>query len=483
MSTTQTRTGPSANTRGTSTGGTTPAQAAGTPAPAPANNAPAPPQQNPGHPGGGGGGGPPGGGGGGGGGQPPPGGPPQGGAAGGNQAAPFALSPAMATAGQVLDYTTEAGQKLFNRATDSLYEDSTDLFDCQPEQLQDFIDRVKNKCIVHNFAALRQVPDTSTNPPTNRDVLTNHGVLSLEMCVAHANTYVNTQTRLAQDSFILGQCLMNSLSPAGRAKCAVWQEQYMPNGIIAGIPLLRVIIKVSSIDTNATAAYIRAQLSSLDQYMKDADSNILVFNQHVTNLVRQLEARRQRSDDILSNLFKGYKEAEDDEFVAYIKRKEEDYEEGNDPFTYEQLMQQAENKYKIRVQNKTWKAPSKQDEQLLALQAKVKQLESKRQKNPSTPKKDKEKQPKKKDKGKKIEYPAWVYKAPTDGKKSKVVEGKTYYWCKNHNDGKGMWVRHSPDQCRAKPSSNNKSEKDKRKLSFAKSLSAVTTGDDESDEE
>jgi hypothetical protein len=63
-------------------------------------------------------------------------------------------------------------------------------------------------------------------------------------------------------------------------------------------------------------------------------------------LIEGLSSRGETTHDLLTNLFKGYKAASDRQFIAYIKKKEDDYDEGNniDPTT---LMTLAANKYKI----------------------------------------------------------------------------------------------------------------------------------------
>ena len=55
----------------------------------------------------------------------------------------------------------------------------------------------------------------------------------------------------------------------------------------------------------------------------------------------------QETQDLLVNLFKGYKACKDAEFVDYIKKKEDLYEEGGE-VNYQQLMDWALNKFKTR---------------------------------------------------------------------------------------------------------------------------------------
>jgi hypothetical protein len=53
------------------------------------------------------------------------------------------------------------------------------------------------------------------------------------------------------------------------------------------------------------------------------------------------------------NLFKGYKACRDAEFVEYIKKKEDIYEEGGE-VEYNQLMDWAVNKFKARKEAGSW---------------------------------------------------------------------------------------------------------------------------------
>ena len=53
-------------------------------------------------------------------------------------AIPFSLVPAQATH-NVIDYCTREGQLLFRSATQNLYSESSEMFDCDPDRLMYFI--------------------------------------------------------------------------------------------------------------------------------------------------------------------------------------------------------------------------------------------------------------------------------------------------------------------------------------------------------
>jgi hypothetical protein len=81
--------------------------------------------------------------------------------------------------------------------------------------------------------------------------------------------------------------------------------------------------------------------------MRDLNLDFEKFNEHVIKLLEKLSARGEETQDLLVNLFKGYKQCKDPEFVDYIKKKEDFYEEGGD-VTYQHLMDWALNKFKAR---------------------------------------------------------------------------------------------------------------------------------------
>jgi hypothetical protein len=88
-------------------------------------------------------------------------------------------------------------------------------------------------------------------------------------------------------------------------------------------------------------------------------------------LIDFLPARGKTTQDLLTNLFKGYLSASDKVFVYYIGcRKLKKYEEG-DPTTADGLMEQADNKFKLLKVHNKWNAPSQEEEKILALEARV----------------------------------------------------------------------------------------------------------------
>jgi hypothetical protein len=120
----------------------------------------------------------------------------------------------------------------------------------------------------------------------------------------------------------------------------------------SGVALLKIIIRESHLDTNATTNQIQTKPSSLDTYITTINSDIGCFNQYVKLLVQLLTARNQTTSDLLPcyQPFKGYGTASNEVFRAwFLLRKQDDHEEGEE-ITLDDLIIAAKNKYDSMVE-------------------------------------------------------------------------------------------------------------------------------------
>jgi hypothetical protein len=402
---------------------------------------------------------------------------------------PFALAPGMAT-NAVIDYTTTSGQKVWDKATAKLAEEQ---FDCDSEGLRDFLELVRARAEVQgwNNSVLAIPVDIANQLGDAQDFLDHYGEIGLDHCRAHALTYYNQQNRAAQDSMQLYTCVMNSMSRIGRNKVTGFRDQYSINGTPCGILLLKVIVRESYIDTNATTSYIRGQLSSLDEYLPQVDYDIGKMNLHVQSLIEALNARGKTTTDLLTNLFKGYKSAKDENFVNYINLKEEYYEEGN-ALGANELMEFAKNKWSVLKQKHLWNAPSPQEEKILALEAKVKRLEQKKKTKRTSTKNSSN--PQSATTSRRRNEEPWMLVPPKqDESQPKTVGGKPWWWCLKHK----KWCRHTTEKCEERNLGGNKStesscgdnqnsgsqSKTKKKKQMVRALGAAAQDESESESE
>ena len=116
------------------------------------------------------------------------------------------------TTHDVIDYRTRESQSLFQSATQNLYSESSEMFDCDPDGLMDLIQLVEDRSNMLGYQDLFLVTDNSDPVnPVGRPLLQNYGILSLEQVQVHADTYALAQGRMAQESAQLYYEIINSL--------------------------------------------------------------------------------------------------------------------------------------------------------------------------------------------------------------------------------------------------------------------------------
>jgi hypothetical protein len=360
----------------------------------------------------------------------------------------FALSPALIN-NNVIDYATPEGIKLYKQAVSPL----PITYNGTGNSLHLFLTTVQERAAVSNWSDVLTIPDANGMP---RDLLLQYGQLTIEDIRMHATTYVGQPVRMAQNSASLFQCISASITEDAKTRVMTSAESYYVAGQANGPLFLKVIIATAHVDTRATASHIRNNLSRLDVYMISIESDIESFNQYVKTQRKGLAARGETSNDLLINLFKGYKAASDRQFVEYIHKKQDSYDEG-DALSEDRLMLLALNKYRNMMQTNQWNAPSREEEQIIALSAQVQELKktaSTLNRKKAKPKTDRSKNPPRTKRSNEDKF-AWKLIPPKAGEeRTKQVNEKTYHWCKKHK----AWTLHSPQECRLKEESSNEDE-------------------------
>ena len=404
----------------------------------------------------------------------------------------FALSPALVS-NQAISYATSAGAKLFKGATTPL----EPAFDLKPENLVVFLANLANRSDTYGWTlSILSVPPDLNQPDRLISIPEQYGQITLEQIRAYVTTYINGQTRAAQDDWQLYLCLKESLTPTAKAAVLLATRDFTVNGRRSGAALLKVIIDKAYLDTHATTRIIRENLTQLDTYMVSVNHDVRKFNDHVQTQLDALAARGETVQDLVSKLLKGYSAVKDKAFERFIELENDAFNETGtkDPRV---LMDQALKKMETLKQTNKWMIPSSEESQIIALQAELNKLKSsktpkKASTKPAASKSDKQESGDKTEGNKtkssrqSREKPAWMLVAPKAGEaKTKEVGEKTYHWCPTH----ASWVRHKPSECLGKggkspnskpppkPSSGGSGGADKA-LKISEALAAIINRDD-----
>jgi hypothetical protein len=286
---------------------------------------------------------------------------------------PFALTPARANQ-DVINLTKTNGIKLYKAITMPL----EIKFDGSSNKLLQFLDDVRQKASNYGWNnALLSISDQDAVNPQNHNLLHHHHMLSSENICAHASYYVQTQTRLAQDSLMMYEFLRDSLTSRARARLSTDAGKYLVNGTEDGPCYLKNLLNKFYVKTRATNFHLRQKLQNFPTMITELKFDIAAFNDLVRELVQDLAAGGETSSDLIVYVFNSYLKAKDTAFIRYIECKKEAYDDGSEDISVETLMDLALIKFNQLKQAKVWKAKSPKQEQVFALIAELKQAQNK----------------------------------------------------------------------------------------------------------
>jgi hypothetical protein len=162
----------------------------------------------------------------------------------------------------VIDYSTRQGLAIFSQATRSLFEDPADMFNVESAGLQTFLALLSLRGTTCGWDF--DVPMDLNQPLQDlKDMITYHGQFHLEHIKDFARTFVYAQSRAAQMNIQMVKCILASLTLPGFRKIQTWHDDWHIGDRPSAHILIKIIIRESYIDTQATTRILRAHLSSL----------------------------------------------------------------------------------------------------------------------------------------------------------------------------------------------------------------------------
>jgi len=237
---------------------------------------------------------------------------------------------------------------------------------------------------------------------------------------------------------------------------------------------------------------VRQQMKNVRQQIKDLSIkehkwNIQSFNDKLKALIATLRKNEEPylDKDISDVVVNNYKLVKHQDFSSMITMELNLADKANQDIDYEEMMEIGEAKYESLVKQGVWGKRTPQEEQILALQTQLRALEAQTKQGASNSSKqsstnDSAKKPKQQSKEPK--YEPWRFENKGNKatmKRTSKYKGEqkefTYYWCKHHNQGKGMWVAHKPSECKLKDKLDKDSSSSKAKPSLVANTTILDT--------
>jgi hypothetical protein len=372
-----------------------------------------------------------------------------------------------------LDYSAVQSIKFYNKGVEKLPGEAFN-----GKLLLTWLIQVQDKANMFTWTSILTI--------NGRPLTQNFTKITMEEVRAHAQVYQDRSLREAQNSEMLIQCLKASITRTVYNKIYLQREKYIilrkntNEQVEDGVCFLKTIIDNYHSNTRSSTKQIRKQLATLNHYMRNvAKGDVTKLCEHTRELMFELNAAGETTNDLLANLIEALKEAPDSNFQRWLSnqvdlwsmRKLDWKQDGSD------LMEEAEVYYQEAINTHKWgrktykpdvhyafKSTTSEDEwtevektgdeskkyedEIKALTAQLKEYATAytaRWSGPNEVNHDKK-------------Y-AWKKIPPKDGDpvtRKERVNGlsKTYYWCPYHL----QWTIHTPKECKRLPSGKGKSK-------------------------
>ena len=383
---------------------------------------------------------------------------------------------------------TTNGLKLYQAATAK--RDESDLLTTKISTARQFIEAMKEDATKFSWGKLTSTVVVGTE---EKDILEDFKDISVEKVRLRMNSifYSRTDTTLPTlrslkmfdidpanndgdkpifyarvRANIIGLRILASLTKASVSALKLKQGLYLWKSTSGetyydGPTMLQLCIEKVNPNTRVGVAHLKESLRNAK--LSVFGHNVSEMTDKMTSLNDEIIQRGFSHDDYVLDLYQALLSGKNDVFTSYIQRKRDDWDTGVDTDP-DDLISDAVTKYNNMVIRDTWKLEEPKNAKIAALTTQVKTLQDRIDSGQFQKKSDGNEKGNGYGKGKvkgDFQIQEWRLTKTLGDKVEK--EGKTWHWCdKQHNDGKGMYVRHHPDDHTDWLAAKKKSKDDKK---------------------
>ena len=237
---------------------------------------------------------------------------------------------------------------------------------------------------------------------------------------------------------ILGSLTKNSLKNIrAKKKYYTWTAS---NGetYLDGVTMLQICITIIRPTTRVGVSSVKDAIR--DCKLSSFSHNVADMLDHISSLLEQIEDQGGTHDDIVYDTFAALLTTKNDTYRNFVSSLKDDWDTRTEDFDLDSLSARALAKYNNMAKDKSWNTSSDKDSKIVALTTKVEMLQEQINKNSNSS----SGAPPPSGGGKNLRVDEWRL---TNNLGSSVKrDGKQWYWCPHqHNNGKGMYVTHKPE--------------------------------------
>jgi hypothetical protein len=156
-------------------------------------------------------------------------------------------------------------------------------YDGIPHGLRVFMESFRAKALMYRWPSVLDVPDADPNLPA-WNFLTLYGVVTMDECAIWANFYMMARNQAAQDSQMMGNCILDSITTNFKTQLMMEVDKFTVHGYMEGLTLLKLLISKAQVDTIATVNMMRNSISCLPSKMVEVYGNLTEFNNNVKDI-------------------------------------------------------------------------------------------------------------------------------------------------------------------------------------------------------
>jgi hypothetical protein len=265
----------------------------------------------------------------------------------------FADTPQMLGANDLIDYSTKRGSTMFEQGCKPFDDKAlTDGFAMTPDQTVIFVEAFHRCATTMGWnKGARQITSFANSAGRQVDIIKSYGQINKAALKSACERFckpggVDSQTRAEQNNTMMSICLAKLLMADAQARLLTYRNKYTFDGVKYAPLMYKIIMRLATIGSVATAQMLRDNLQSLGTYAATVSGNINKVHNEFDKNYSQLIARGMTVDDPIGILFIAYLVIPCHNFKTYICRQHEDYLDGKlTNITHEALMTLAKRKF------------------------------------------------------------------------------------------------------------------------------------------
>ena len=373
----------------------------------------------------------------------------------------FARAPGLHNSDELLDFKDKTDLSLFKSGCKPLFEGDS-CFDGTVKSLTVFLTALSKQAAEMGWSeetnsqqiSLFDIVPPGTTATVQINIIKEYARISLtelKTQCARFMTGVDKDKRANQNNHMMQKCIYDSLTASCKLSLVQYEPEYMWEKQICAPLLLKVLMRLATMDSVATIKALKNSMNTLAEYTTQVNGDVPLITARYVEICNRLRAAGSKVEGTEDALFRALKAVPVLKFVTYIERKEDSHDNGTLTASSDEIIILATQRYNLMVERNEWALETPNKDEIIAMQAELDNLKGQlaltiKTKAAAEAGKDPSTKPSNKDCQKRDE--AWKKIPPATGEaQTKKIGAKDFHWCIHHM----AWTVHRPEECRNRP--------------------------------